>query len=493
MHRRVAQTVAAVLPQTYGWGTQRDTARVIDDRLFEAHPTEIFSQRAEANSDVDIAAPYDPSTGTAQWRRMDSHGESILSGLSDDEHDHRIRRSPESMRRRVSFSSVAEEDNAEETTAFDPPYDAADNDDELEWELEQNGLYLGSYARLLALYTFVPLSAFFTFVIVALLPELIWPTTSSPSHYPTILPSPIPELILCSAMFSLAHLLRVPFYSVSSYLLRPDIACLLSTFLGVLVVNFLRLMSLVILEVRHNMDYPTPTWQDPSFHTVWWLSLNVAEVLAALAQDFQNISLYRDVIVPQGREREFLERLKQTPTDPALQANGHTYDWRESTEVSPQEPTYDLHDVENQPHGNATALNSQVDNNFDILMAVKTREELEEVYGVAVIKIPVFITCLQRFNSVILSLGLNLLLSAAFLQSALSIPASDIRVVPIDAFSHSPFLVTFPIVLVIHMSLASLYTPTILPRIGVHTAAYVGVLVSLMCFFAGLAVWGALS
>ncbi|KAG2079379.1 uncharacterized protein F5147DRAFT_819992, partial [Suillus discolor] len=58
--------------------------------------------------------------------------------------------------------------------------------------------------------------------------------------------------------------------------------------------------------------------------------------------------------------------------------------------------------------------------------------------------------------------------------------------------SHIPFIITTPLVL-LHMSLAVLHTPTLLPRVGVHTAAYVGVLVGLMSFFAGLAVWGALS
>jgi len=256
-------------------------------------------------------------------------------------------------------------------------------------ESDQPTTDVGSYTRLRALYILVPLTVVLTFVIVALLPEWMWPTIASPSHYPPSLPSPIPELILCSAMFSLAHLLRVPFYSASSHLLRPDIACLLSTFLGVLVVNFFRLMSLVILEVRHNMEYPTPTWQDPSFHTVWWLSLNVAEVVAALAQDFQNISLYRDVMVPRGREQEFLERLKQPPAEPVLETNGYPHDWRELAETPPQEHTYDLRDVEDQPareeYSNAAVLNSQVDDNFDILMTVKAREELEEVYGVPVI------------------------------------------------------------------------------------------------------------
>lgn len=102
-------------------------------------------------------------------------------------------------------------------------------------------------------------------------------------------------------------------------------------------------------------------------------------------------------------------------------------------------------------------------------------------------------SCLQRFDSIILSVGLTLLVSSAYLRSPLSVPVADSRIIPYPIISHKPFTVTFPIVLFIHSSLSSLYTPMILPRIGIHTAAYVSVLVSLMCFFAGLAVWGALS
>ncbi|KAI6013904.1 hypothetical protein EDC04DRAFT_3145203 [Pisolithus marmoratus] len=495
MHRRVAQTVAAVLPQTYyGWDSLRDPSRVSDEALYAADQPEA-SQRGTFGSDYH-SDPHDHSdAGRAQWRRMDSHGESILSGLTDDEHDHRMRRSPESLRRGGSLGRVAEEDDTEapQDPVYGAEYDAADVDEELEWELEENGLYLGSYKRLLAMYTMVPSTALITFAVI-LLPWLFWPS-STPSHYPSYSPSPIPELALSSAMFSLVYLLRVPLYYISLNLLRPGFVCLVSTFLSTLVVNLLRLMSLIILEVRHYMKYPTPTWQDPSFRTVWWLSLNVAEVLVALVQDYQGISLYRDVMVPRGRELEFLERMKQNSSSPVLEPNGHAYHWTSPSHTSPEQPTdpeaEDLQTEESHP--SAAALTSQIDSDFDKLMAVKAREELEELYGVAVIKIPVFVTCLQRFNSIILSLGLNLLLSAAFLRSPLSIPASDIGRVPIDVLSHSPFLATFPIVLVIHTSLASLYTPTILPRIGVHTAAYVGVLVSLMSFFAGLAVWGALS
>ncbi|KIK17580.1 hypothetical protein PISMIDRAFT_223185 [Pisolithus microcarpus 441] len=502
MHRRVAQTVAAVLPH-YGWDGLRDPSRVTNEAFYAAdrrRPNSEGSQQGISGGDYH-GDPHDhPDAGVAQWRRMDSHGESILSGLSDDENDNRMRGSPESLRRASSLGRVAEEDDSEDSMAlpqtpeYGVEYDATDVDEELEWELEENGLYLGSYKRLLAMYTMVPLTALTSFAVVVLLPWLFWPCSTS-SRYPSYSPSPIPELVLSSAVFSLAHLLRVPLYSISLSLLRPSFACLVSTFLNILVVNVLRLMSLIILEVRHYMKYPTPTWQDPSFRTVWWLSLNVAEVLVALVQDYRGISFYRDVMVPRGREREFLERLKQNSSSPVLEPNGRVYDWRDPSHTFPEQPidpeTEGLQTEALQP--NAAAIASQIDKEFDRLIVVKAREELEELYGVAVIKIPIFITCLQRFNSIILSLGLNLLLSAAFLRSSFSIPASDVGRVPTDVLSHSSLLATFPVVLVIHMSLASLYTPTFLPRIGVHTAAYVGVLVSLMSFFAGLAVWGALS
>ena len=315
-------------------------------------------------------------------------------------------------------------------------------------------------------------------------------------------------------MFALAHQLRVPLYTVSSLLLRPDIASLLTSFLHVSLVNLLRLASLSLLRVRHNMDSLKPTWQDPFFHTVWWLSFNIAEVLVSLVQGYQHIALYRDVMVPPGREEEFLARLKDGTTPP--QGDRDPNEWRGSAEQLPENSGEDLRQLEDQTGEysprNANVLDSRIQHNFDRLFTIKAREELEEVYGVAPIvclvslicytcstsdmhrqKIPVFVSCLQRFDSIILSVGLTLLVSSAYLRSPLSVPVADSRIIPYPIISHKPFIITFPIVLLIHMSLSSLYTPMILPRIGIHTAAYVSVLVSLMCFFAGLAGWGVLS
>ncbi|KAN0080124.1 hypothetical protein V8E55_009690 [Tylopilus felleus] len=502
MHRRVAHTAAVVVPHTYSaerLARVSDPARVVPDNTNYYGTQDVYIPRQDSSDLSGYDLTHNDDNEQHHWRRLDSRGESILSGLDSpgQEELDRFRGSPESMRRGGSLIRVAEEDAdpPSPTDPIDPQLEPEDAEEVIEWELEQNGLYGGSYKRLLALYTFVPLSALITFAVLAALPVLVWPHPSSPSHYPPFFPSPLPEVLLSSAVFALTHQLRVPLYTVSSLLLRPNIASLLTTFLHVLLVNLLRPASLALLRVRHDLDSLKPTWQDPSFHTVWWLSLNIAEVLVSLVQGYQHIMLYRDVMVPPGREREFLERFKDG-TAP-LQSNGDPAGWRGSAEQLPEDSRDDLRQLEDQTEegsrGNADALNSRIEHNFDKLLAIKAREELEEVYGVAPIKIPVFVSCLQRFDSIILSVGLSLLVSSAYLRSPLSVPVADSRILPYPIISHKPLMVTFPIVLVIHTSLSSLYTPMILPRIGVHTAAYVSVLVSLMCFFAGLAAWGALS
>ena len=59
--------------------------------------------------------------------------------------------------------------------------------------------------------------------------------------------------------------------------------------------------------------------------------------------------------------------------------------------------------------------------------------------------------------------------------------------------SNRPFIIAFPLILLLNTFLSLLYTPLILPRIGIHTAAYIGFLVGLGTLFTGLGLWRALS
>lgn len=236
-------------------------------------------------------------------------------------------------------------------------------------------LLQGSYSRILLLNSFVPIFAFVVFTVLALLPDLAWPIADLPSSYPSSFPFPLPEILISTSFFSLAHLLRVPLFSLASLLLSPEHACLASTFIHVLITNGLRLAALAILQVRHTMDYPIPTCQDPAFRTVWWLSLNFAEVLAAIVQGYEQLALYRDVMVPEGRESEFLERLKSGSLDEP-----------EPTLENPYSPQQGHETFEDELEGGETrSVESRIDRGLEKLLVIKMRDELEDVYGVPVI------------------------------------------------------------------------------------------------------------
>lgn len=99
-----------------------------------------------------------------------------------------------------------------------------------------------------------------------------------------------------------------------------------------------------------------------------------------------------------------------------------------------------------------------------------------------------FVSTLQRLNAILVALGLGLLLGAAYLSSALSAPdAGGVQQ------SNRPLALAFPLLTAAHMALSALHTPRILSRIGLHSAAYVGLIVGLGGVFGGLAAWGALS
>lgn len=48
---------------------------------------------------------------------------------------------------------------------------------------------------------------------------------------------------------------------------------------------------------------------------------------------------------------------------------------------------------------------------------------------------------------------------------------------------------TFVVLALIHSILSVLYSPPVLPRIGLPAAAYIGCMASLALFFAGIGIW----
>ncbi|KAF7369787.1 hypothetical protein MVEN_00310900 [Mycena venus] len=354
------------------------------------------------------------------------------------------RTSPERMRRGDSGSG-----SALNRVPEDEELVSENVDWELEEELllEEQGFYIGSYKRLVALYTLAPLTALAAFALLAILPYVAYRRQKPhpPTYpYPPILPFPLPEILASVALYSLTHLLRSPIYALSAVLVPfPLPATLLSTTLYTLLSTFARLFTLALLLVQKHAVYANPTWQDSAFRRVWWAALGwaAAETVVSVHQGYAGLALYREVLV-----HPFTP---QAPTD------------LERTPLLPPRPA-------------APDPDSELDQDLDQLVALKAREELEDIFGLPLIRIPAFIPCLQRVNSLLLSIGLFLLLGASQYGPGM----------------HWGLLV---LAAVTHLLLAVLHAPIVLPRLGVQGAAYVGAVVSLGAFFTGLGVWDGVS
>ena len=390
------------------------------------------------------------------------------------------------------------------------------------------------------------------FLFLALLPEWIWSDrTPSPPTLPRSLPSPLPELIISAAFWSLSHHLRVPLYNLACLVCPRRFNTVLFNLLYVLLSQLLRLAAMATLRVRHEMSFPRPNWHDNAFYTVWWLALGwgLAEAATSITQGYQQLALYRNVMVPEERVREILAQSKAQAQWGTGSVAGSINGSREYMPLSPRNEHAPAMGAAGASAGASAsageagsangssrrrkdpisleeAIRLAVDQDVEQLIHLQEREELEEVYGVPVVVsvlvrvliacvwerkadwaasfpsdpgdvcfpraqyIPVFVPCLQRVDSFLFSMGFTLVLAWAYLLSPLSFPPGY---EPPAIYSGRPLAVAFPLVVVVHVFLSLLHSPPVLPRIGVHTAAYVGLLVGLGGFFIGLGLWGALS
>ena len=258
----------------------------------------------------------------------------------------------------------------------------------------------------MALYTLVPLSSLLAFVLLALLPLAYPRPTPDLYPHPRYFPFPLPEILASASLWSLSHLLRIPLHTLFSTITPWTIpSILLSTFCHSLVHNILRLSSFPLLLVRQYMSHIYPTSLDPSFRRIWWIALgwSFAEITVGVAQGYEQIALYRDVLVPPGKDKEFLEhRCRRSPArftilpseEPGRITDSPITVTRGDTRGKTIGPPGDSRQVTETRNNGETvqqrfrsynAIASQVDHDLDRLMSFRGREELEEVYGIPVI------------------------------------------------------------------------------------------------------------
>jgi len=239
-------------------------------------------------------------------------------------------------------------------------------------------------------------------------------------------PTPLPELLLSISLFTLAHVLNPYLFTLAGVLLpHPTATSALGTALHVILRNALRTAALPMLALATPGGFAT--FHAPAFRRVWWLALgwSLAEVTAGIAQGYEMLALYRDVLVPEGEARELVAEAlaaaaatgphKNGGSDSASSPRAADERLRESlsrgeeggpavveacgSPVRERQPL--LQQASCRSSWMATAndaeMQLEVDNDFEALVAVKARDELEELYGCpAIVSLWIFLAYNSR-------------------------------------------------------------------------------------------------
>lgn len=422
-----------------------------------------------------------------------------------------------------------------------------DEQSEEDWErevgvaLEAQGLYKGSYRAELTRYSAVPISTIVFFVLAAV-PPLVYRTHGNNSYpYTAYFPYPLLELILPGALWVLTYVLKGPIYSLCAYVAGirqlPQypfvlVANILPILLHSALSVTLRLIAASALLIQYHAALPEPYYMDPAFHRAWWAGVGwaAAESVVAMTLGYRAVSWYRDVLVdikdvrrgeaktdgPQRQEADNEQRLEHSADSISSQSS-------RSADITPRQNTREggerehllrsstdvvVPEVITAPPLTRTmseeTLEQVIEQDLDELITIRKREEIEAQYGMAFIRIPILVPVLQRLNSLLFSIGSILIISAATFPNIKTADRfSSVAYRP----AHVAFTLvkdvgrpvattsaTLPLAPILVAVAAAHAVPTITSATlaGPHVAAYIGLLIGLVVFFAGLGIWGAL-
>ena len=271
------------------------------------------------------------------------------------------------------------------------------------------------------LYTLVPLTTLLSFICLALVPTLV-STTETPSlfPYPPYLPFPILEALTATALWSLSYLLRDFLYATALFIVSPlssimsssstIFTTILSTTLQTTSNLLLRQLAIPILLIPYYSEHLAqhPTWKGDAFKRVWWVALGwaAAEAVVGVKQGYESIALYKDVLISANMSTLITDTMESRDRRPeeAPMKQGEREQRRDSTMSSPiqqQQQQYSFPISSEEPDEYQPLLRTlsriddqserllqaenYVERDLDHLMALKNREDLEEVYGIPVI------------------------------------------------------------------------------------------------------------
>ena len=147
-------------------------------------------------------------------------------------------------------------------------------------------------------------------------------------------------------------------------------------------------------------------YRAPAFRRLWWLALgwSLAEVVVGVVQGYETLALYRDAIVPEGRARELATAALSvgvqvpknggaTSASPSRARDERLWESMSRVEDGAVGSEVIGSPVRRYPSTLSVAdIQLEVDKDFDELVTIKAREELEELYG-----FPAIVSLFGRF------------------------------------------------------------------------------------------------
>jgi len=252
------------------------------------------------------------------------------------------------------------------------------------------------------LYSLTPAFTFLVFFSLAYFPKISCSSVthekpSLPYGYSPLFPFPLPEISTAMAFWALSHLLSSSSFSIFSFIFADHV--ITSLFLGTLfqslLILILRQAIVPVLLIPSTAMSNHPTWHDGSFCRTWWIALGwaAAEAIVGIKQGYDGIALYRDLLVNVGR-------VAMTPNQIRKPQNVSTLGYgsvpRENRETAPsfrqsidierrpllENLTRSASDIATQSDAFLKdAMDDEVERDIDELIALREREELEDLYG----------------------------------------------------------------------------------------------------------------
>jgi hypothetical protein len=216
---------------------------------------------------------------------------------------------------------------------------------------------------------------------LVLAPPFLFETAFPPSH-PPLLPHPIPSILFAASVWSLKHLIRIPLFSSFEYAGLPSWAAPAAHAVLSDALRFFSVPLLFSLSCSTPHDdarcHPAPSSRDPAFALAWFFALgwSATETSYAVYQTYEQLALYRDVLVPPP----FL-----AGPDEALYPREEAEAGRSAVPRDYAEERRRSGMLTASPGGMADITEEMLEEELERLARVKARQELEEVYGMPIV------------------------------------------------------------------------------------------------------------